>query len=45
MSDMMGWTLALIGLVVDYFMIKSAIKSYHHMKEAKRKAEMWGAKF
>lgn len=45
MSDMMGWTLVLIGFVIDYFMIKSAVKSYHDMKEAKRKAEIWGTKF
>ena len=44
MSDMMGWTLVLVGFVIDYFMIKSAIKSYHDMKQAKAKAQIWDAR-
>ena len=40
----MGWILVLIGLICDYFMIKSAVKSYRDMKEAKRKAMIWDAR-
>lgn len=44
MINIIGWSLCIIGLIVDYFIIKSAVKSYREMKEAKRKAMMWDAR-
>jgi len=38
----MGWILVGIIAIIDYFIIKSTIKSYRKMKEAKAKAEAWG---
>ena len=40
----MGWILVIFVVIIDVFLTKSAIKSYHDMKEAKRKAMIWDAR-
>lgn len=44
MINIIGLILVVVAIICDYYIIKSTIQSYKHMKDAKRKAMIWNAR-